>query len=72
MTLEDYLQYIALISDIDETEFGNNRISLMTLHAAKGLEFPIVFIAGMEKDYSHWEKRNLTKMKKKKNVGFFM
>ena len=49
MTLEDYLQYIALISDIDETEFGNNRISLMTLHAAKGLEFPIVFIAGMEK-----------------------
>ena len=49
MTLEDYLQYIALISDIDETVFGNNRISLMTMHAAKGLEFPIVFIAGMEK-----------------------
>ena len=47
-TLENFLTHVALISDIDQSEFGNEKVTLMTLHSAKGLEFPIVFLAGME------------------------
>lgn len=47
-TLEDFLQEVALVSDVDTAEFGRNAVTLMTLHAAKGLEFPVVFIAGLE------------------------
>ncbi|MFN0158317.1 MAG: ATP-dependent helicase [Bacteroidota bacterium] len=46
--LDDFLQEVALVSDMDMTEFGRNVVTLMTLHAAKGLEFPVVFITGME------------------------
>ncbi|MFC2130666.1 ATP-dependent helicase [Bacteroidota bacterium] len=45
---EDYLQQMALMSDIDEKDTSHNQVKLMTLHSAKGLEFPIVFIAGLE------------------------
>ncbi len=48
-TLEDYVQQISLISDIDDKEFGTERLPLMTLHSAKGLEFKEVFIAGLER-----------------------
>ncbi len=47
-TLETYLQDIALIEDAENSDEARNHITLMTLHAAKGLEFPVVFIAGME------------------------
>ena len=47
-SLEDYLENVALVSDLDNAEFGPNAVTLMTIHSAKGLEFPIVFIAGME------------------------
>jgi DNA helicase II / ATP-dependent DNA helicase PcrA len=47
-TLEDFLSEVSLVSDIDTAEFGRNAVTLMTLHAAKGLEFPVVFIAGLE------------------------
>jgi DNA helicase-2/ATP-dependent DNA helicase PcrA len=47
-TLEDFLQEVALIADVDMAEFGRNAVTLMTLHAAKGLEFPVVFITGLE------------------------
>ena len=47
-TLEDFLAHISLVADIDDTEEIGDRIVMMTLHSAKGLEFPIVFIAGME------------------------
>jgi len=47
-TLEEYLEQIALISDLDITDTTKDHVSLMTLHAAKGLEFPVVFIAGLE------------------------
>ena len=43
-----FLQRIALVSDIDQYEDKANCVSLMTLHCAKGLEFPIVFLTGME------------------------
>jgi DNA helicase-2/ATP-dependent DNA helicase PcrA len=47
-TLEQFLQEIALIADVDKTDTTQNNVTLMTLHAAKGLEFPVVFIAGVE------------------------
>lgn len=46
--LENFLNHIALISDIDEADIAGDRVTLMTLHSAKGLEFPVVFLAGME------------------------
>jgi ATP-dependent DNA helicase UvrD/PcrA len=46
--LELFLDQVALISDIDGWEDRTDRVSLMTVHSAKGLEFPIVFLVGME------------------------
>jgi DNA helicase-2/ATP-dependent DNA helicase PcrA len=46
--LERFLEEISLISNLDEVETSKNLINLMTLHCAKGLEFPIVFIVGCE------------------------
>ncbi|MES2971078.1 MAG: UvrD-helicase domain-containing protein [Patescibacteria group bacterium] len=46
--LEGFLEETSLISDIDSADFGSNAVTLMTLHAAKGLEFPVVFMVGME------------------------
>jgi DNA helicase-2/ATP-dependent DNA helicase PcrA len=46
--LEGFLEEVALVSDLDSVEFGNNAVTLMTLHAAKGLEFPVVCMIGME------------------------
>lgn len=46
--LDGFLEEVALVSDIDSATFGNNAVTLMTLHAAKGLEFPVVFMTGME------------------------
>ena len=43
-----FLEEVALVSDLDNVEFGNDVVTLMTLHSAKGLEFPVVFMAGME------------------------
>lgn len=47
-TLEAFLEEVTLVSDIDAWEGTRNAVTLMTLHASKGLEFPIVFIAGLE------------------------
>jgi len=47
-TVEGYLEHIALVSDVDNFEAEPSKVTLMTLHAAKGLEFPIVFLAGLE------------------------
>jgi DNA helicase II / ATP-dependent DNA helicase PcrA len=47
-TLESFLEEVALVSDIDTWEGEQNAVTLMTLHASKGLEFPVVFIAGLE------------------------
>jgi DNA helicase II / ATP-dependent DNA helicase PcrA len=46
--LDGLLEEIALISDLDQADLKGNAVTLMTLHAAKGLEFPVVFMIGME------------------------
>ena len=46
--LNEYLEQVALVTDIDSYDGSAERIVLMTLHAAKGLEFPVVFMTGME------------------------
>ncbi len=47
-TLDSYLENVALITDLDQSEVSAKHITLMTVHSAKGLEFHTVFIAGME------------------------
>lgn len=47
-TLSGFLEEVALVADIDGLEEGSDYVVLMTLHSAKGLEFPKVFLAGME------------------------
>jgi DNA helicase-2/ATP-dependent DNA helicase PcrA len=47
-TLAGYLEQVALVTDLDSYDQSLDRVSLMTLHAAKGLEFPAVFMTGME------------------------
>lgn len=46
--LDGFLEEVALVSDTENNEQGGNAVTMMTLHAAKGLEFPVVFLAGME------------------------
>jgi DNA helicase II / ATP-dependent DNA helicase PcrA len=47
-TLEAFLTRISLVSDLDAIKFGEDAVRLMTLHSAKGLEFPVVFLMGLE------------------------
>ena len=50
-TLDKYMQDIALLTDADDDDEGNNdKVSLMTIHASKGLEFPAVYIVGLEEN----------------------
>lgn len=46
--LAGFLEEVALVSDLDGADFSGDAVTLMTLHAAKGLEFPVVFMAGLE------------------------
>ena len=48
VSLESFLDKVSLVTDVDLYEDKGNRVSLMTLHCAKGLEFPMVFIVGVE------------------------
>lgn len=47
-TLENYLENVALITDLDSSETSSQYVTMMTVHSAKGLEFPTVFISGLE------------------------
>lgn len=47
-TLDEFLEQVALVADIDQMDDSENRVTLMTLHSAKGLEFPVVYLSGME------------------------
>lgn len=47
-SLQTFLEEMALVSDVDQMQEGENQVTLMTLHISKGLEFPVVFMVGME------------------------
>ena len=47
-TLEAYLENVALVTDLDRSEEERDFVTMMTLHSAKGLEFPVVFLVGLE------------------------
>ena len=47
-SLDAFLDHVALVSDVDAYEEGVDAVTMMTLHSAKGLEFPVVFLVGME------------------------
>ena len=46
--LDSFLEEVALVSDLDSADLNGDAVTLMTLHAAKGLEFPVVFMVGLE------------------------
>lgn len=46
--LQDFLENVALVSDVDDFESSDSKVTLMTLHTAKGLEFPVVFLTGLD------------------------
>ncbi|MBP2635153.1 MAG: pcrA [Firmicutes bacterium] len=47
-TLENFLSHVSLLTDSDKNEEDDDQVTVMTLHSAKGLEFPMVFLAGLE------------------------
>lgn len=47
-SLDEFLELVALVADVDRMDDSDSRVTLMTLHSAKGLEFPLVVMAGME------------------------
>jgi DNA helicase-2/ATP-dependent DNA helicase PcrA len=49
-SLDQYLQNVSLLTDSDKKDDDPNKVSLMTIHAAKGLEFPYVFVVGLEEN----------------------
>lgn len=49
-TLDEFMQDVALLTDADKDDDDTNKVALMTIHAAKGLEFPYVYIAGLEEN----------------------
>lgn len=51
ISLEEYLQNVSLIADIDTYDDANNTVTLATVHSAKGLEFKVVFVVGLEERY---------------------
>ena len=53
LSLNIFLEEIALISDLDNLNTSDNAVTLMTIHAAKGLEFPVVFLAGLEEGINY-------------------
>ena len=64
VSLSGFLESIALLSDIDNHDPGENAVVLMTMHSAKGLEFPVVFMPGMEDNlFPSWGARDDMKLR---------
>lgn len=59
LTLGEFLAKVSLVADIDMIENGRNAVKLMTLHAAKGLEYNVVFLCALEEDIlPHWRSKD--------------
>ena len=71
-SLENFLGEVALVSDIDDAELGEDAVTLMTLHSAKGLEFPTVFLVGMEEGIFPHERtlRDETKIVEERRICY--
>jgi DNA helicase-2/ATP-dependent DNA helicase PcrA len=57
-TLTDFIEHTALVGDVDTVRENRQRVTLMTLHAAKGLEFNVVYIIGLEEDLLPFRRRD--------------
>jgi len=70
--LEKFLEQTALVSDVDSWETESDRVSLMTLHAAKGLEFPVVYLIALEQNILPHERslREQTQLEEERRLLF--
>ena len=71
-SLGGFLDEVALYTDLDSVEEADNCVTLMTMHAAKGLEFPVVFTVGMEEGFSQGSGPLGRKRNWRKSAGFAM
>jgi DNA helicase-2/ATP-dependent DNA helicase PcrA len=67
----DYLQQISLVTDMDDKDLNGNNITLMTLHSAKGLEYPVVILAGVEKGLFPLERTRLNQEEEEEERRLF-
>lgn len=73
-SLQNFLEQMALMSDIDSVEEGKSVLIMMTLHSAKGLEYPVVFLSGMEEGVfpsqrSYFEEKQMEEERRLMYVG---
>ncbi len=69
-TLDEYLSMISLVSDIDHMKGNGGAITMMTLHSAKGLEFPLVAMIGLEEGVLPHARRATARISLRKNAGY--
>lgn len=71
-TLPDFLEQVALVADIDSYDSASDRVSLMTMHAAKGLEFPVVYLVAAEDGIfpSMMSKSDLSEMEEERRLAY--
>ena len=71
-TLATFLQEVSLITDMDEADDSERKVTLMTLHASKGLEFPVVFITGLEEGLFPLAKaaQNVTELEEERRLFY--
>ncbi|MDE6732449.1 MAG: UvrD-helicase domain-containing protein [Oscillospiraceae bacterium] len=71
-TLADFLEQVALVSDIDNYDSAADRVSLMTMHAAKGLEFPVVYLVAAEDGIfpSMMSRNDLSEMEEERRLAY--
>lgn len=71
-TLPDFLEQVSLVSDIDNYDSTTDRVSLMTIHAAKGLEFPVVYLVAAEDGIfpSMMSRNDLSEMEEERRLAY--
>ena len=68
-SLVGFLEDVALVSDVDKYDETADAVVLMTIHSAKGLEFPVVFLPGMEENIFRASRRSLSRKNSKRNAA---